>query len=1161
MDLYVRYTVEFEIANWFSTWEQLNQAANQQFVWVLREYIPNLSIHGCYSRPGQPVTRPAMALRCDADLTAYRSSMQQGEAIYEIHLPESAVEMVAAYYKTTIENNQLQITRLTEQITNLRHQGQGLQQGFMLLQQVAPAQDVQIVTIVTNYNQGIVPIVTAMTGSAEDHWTNQQGVRVLAFWGAQSPQHVQEIYHTNGFEAVIAAMKQFPGDVMIQQYGCHLFAVAAPAAEYRSEILRLAGIEPIITAMIQHRGEPTVQQYGCWALSTLALSPEICSQIVELNGIQPIVIAIQTFPADATVVRYALSALKPIVTTEENVLQLVKFEGIPALIAVLNHFQQDAQVTTYCITTLAEMAKTESGRVQFGQAGVIPVILTTMKNYVRDVQIQECGLTCLAALAGSEANQTIIFKCDGIPYVINAIRSAYGTDEEHVSLIYAGVCLICNLSTHRECQPQIVQYKGCECVIEVMQKYPDNAGLHDQCLKLISRVAVYQQALHALIASGGVDTVLRSMRTHADSVEVQVHGCYAIGMLATSEDAKVHMGKSGAVLLLVKDMHDFPGEKHIHEQAAAALTILCEHESNVLSFASTILGEEDAQVSATVVLNHSVMSWYQEDQVVRQTLKLMGLLAAVDDAMRAQLLAGPPGGLEVAVNAINENLQSDVVCYYGLKAVASIAYPQPPPEYGLFCAGLIDIVVTAMKTHMRQEDNRVQEAGCEVLSVLALMEELQDALLQKGVVPVLCAASKGWMNDTLIQRKACRAFANLAEYSDMCDEIREKGGIACIIESMRYHVGHPEVGEQGCAALANLALNEQNRLEVARMDGVKAVLAGLRQHAHPGIQAYGLGALGNLAVEESNLTVILKNGALQMVINAMTKWPDDARVQHFACLAISNFAHDDENKVAFGKLGGNKLVIAAMQRHPDHQGVQEQACGALANLGIHATNMTEIASLQGIELVIMGIKRNPHHKGVQENGCFALSKFLAMPNEDYRRRMISAGAQAALEGIRDCDPPPDFDVRICVNVLLRRLAEEFKAEDGAPTPAAGGAPPRAAAAIMGAPRPVMQQQAPPRPQMGGPRAPMVGKQMPMMGPAANWHGQQVMRPGMPMQGMQGMPMQMQQMQMRPGMPMQRPPGPGMMMQPGMQMRPQGMMMQGQPMMQGQMMRPQGYGMR
>lgn len=204
--------------------------------------------------------------------------------------------------------------------------------------------------------------------------------------------------------------------------------------------------------------------------------------------------------------------------------------------------------------------------------------------------------------------------------------------------------------------------------------------------------------------------------------------------------------------------------------------------------------------------------------------------------------------------------------------------------------------------------------------------------------------------------------------------------------------------------------------------------------------------------------------------------------------------------------------------------MQEQACGALANLGVNQQNMVEIAQLSGIELVISSLKKFPTEPGVQENGCFALSKFLTMPNESYRQRMKQADAEAALEVIKNSKP--SFDVKICCNVLLRRLGEEAKA--GAPPPgqaSAGwtGPPP----GTMG-PGPMGPPGGPPSMGMGPGPGPGMGP--PGMGPPGMGAPM-----GMGMSGQQVMQTQVQWQKgsMPPGqMPFGGGPGPGPKGMPG-----------------------------
>mmetsp|Transcript_93129 Transcript_93129/g.269002 ORF Transcript_93129/g.269002 Transcript_93129/m.269002 type:complete len:1120 (-) Transcript_93129:170-3529(-) len=1026
-DLYVRYTVEIDIANLFRTLEQLNQMCNQQFGYVLREYIPSLQLFGCFQLPGIGGP-PAVALRTDGDLAAYHSRMPSSP-IYEVHIPDAKMGMVAHFYREQLDNQQVHINRLTEQLTSLRQQGQGMQQGFSFLQQVAPAKDDQVLVVVKRLDQGIVPCVTAMQGSPQDQWTNQQGLRVLMLYGLDDAERLQEINHTNGFESVVSAMKAFPQDMMIQQYAHHIVANAAQFPEHRTALYKLGAIQPIISNLQHIPNDVRVQVYGCWALANLAENPEYRTQIVELKGIEAMVTSLKHHPREPSVARYVMTALTPLAWQPECAMQILHADGVPAILTSLQHHQNQPMVAFHAIQLLAELAKQDECRVQLANVGVVPILLQTMRAYPQQQPVQESGLMCLATLCiGNESNQSAVFHHQGIPYVVQALRSQTGSEESTVGLVHQATYLLAQLAQHVECRPQICKCQGVDTVIEIMKRYPEHVGIQHQAMRFISGLGASPEALQRLIHCGSLEAAVTSMQILPSEVEVQLHGCYAVGQLAAPPEIKTRLLQNGGVTVLLQAMHSHPKDQHIHEQAAAALSIVCELDQAKEAMTHLKVGHKGHEVLATQLVCHSLATMYVHPEAIKQVLKLTALIC-LHEPVKVVMLQGSPPAFESVCFALKQHSEDSAVTYYCFKSFANLAHPYPPKESMQTCVELLECVVQGMKRFASPRDARVQEAGCEVISKLALLEELQDAIHVKGVIGVVCHALKTYQSDQGIQRKGCRALANIAEYETSRIEIRNQGGIKCVVNSMRYHVAHPEVGEQGCAALANLALNEQNRVEIANSEGVKAVLAGLRQHQnHPGIQAYGLGALGNLAVHEGNCHVILQAGAVQMVVHAMRTWPDEARVQHFACLACSNIAHDDANKVEIGKAGGNRLIVAAMQRLPDHVGLQEQGCGALANLGIHAHNMVEIAQLNGIELVVQALRRHCQSKGVQENACFALSKFLAMPNESYKQRMKVAGAEEALINVRDGDPPPDFDVRICVNVLIRRLNEEARPE-------------------------------------------------------------------------------------------------------------------------------------
>ncbi|CAK8997030.1 Protein aardvark (Suppressor of amiB protein 16) [Durusdinium trenchii] len=935
----------------------------------------------------------------------------------------------------------------------------------MLLQQVAPVQDDQVYSIVQKYGQGVNPAVTAMTGNPDDLFSNQQGgapeqrssggrrdpavtvswwntdelerslsIRVLSYWGSE-PARMQDVYQTGGFPPVIQAMQHFQergaqersgerggrDDPGVGRYGVQFLSHAAnQSSQYIHELHHLGTVPIVIQQMNQFPQDVSLQQYGCQYLCSMAQMPDIRDEIVKEGGVRPLISAMNNYPQDPMVHRYALSALSPLAYIDDYASQIIGAGGVTAVKNTLQYHSADPQVAISALGMINELAKHEGCKDSLVNAGIIPILLQVMQVHAGNPHVQALGLKCLATLcANNTAIQTGLYQAHGIPAILNAIRSAAdtrATDEATVGLITEGMNLLAAIATNQECRPLIMQHGGLEITLQVMRFYIDFPLIQEHCLRILSGLTLWPEAAAKLLHAGYIDCIIAAMVKYHEHQGVQMSGAYALGMVAGGDDAKAAVISAKGIEALVAAMYWHPTDQHVNEQASAALSILCESDRGKSILAQTLVvawmaEAKDDQSSAEIIAT-SMRGLYHVANTLKQIAKLVAI-AGLDETM-------------------NPGSESIGVAFYVLKAIVTLAYPYPPPQMLTLCGTLLDLVIAIMKLF---------PSGCEVLSVLARLEEMQEPIISKGGISLICTALKAFQADTGIQRKGCRAFANLGEFQVSREAIRREGGIELIIYGMKYHVSHPEVGEQGCAALANLALDEGNRSHIAQNEGVNAVLAGLRLHQnHPGIQAFGLGALGNLATAEDNCAVILKAGAIDMVMNAMNAWKDEARVQHFACLALSNFAHDDANKVAIGRAGGNRMIISSMQKHSDHAGVQEQACGALANLGVHQQNMVEIAQLSGIELVIASLKRFPTEPGVQEklggpgpllqdldaarNGCFALSKFLTMPNESYRQRMKAADAEvqvlarptgpegnAALEVIKTSKP--SFDVKIC----------------------------------------------------------------------------------------------------------------------------------------------------
>mmetsp|Transcript_35338 Transcript_35338/g.82564 ORF Transcript_35338/g.82564 Transcript_35338/m.82564 type:complete len:1196 (+) Transcript_35338:246-3833(+) len=1025
-DLYVRYTVEIELNEWLNSLSALNERANHDFANVLRQYFPNLQMYACQAAPGGYAPPNPVLLQSDQDVDSYMRSMN-GCPIFEVRMPQTynAWDTYNQWYSQ--QNSQLQ--HLQGQVTELRKAGQGLQQGFSLLQQASNQQEPSaMVSCVQNYGEGIDPCITCMVGQPGDAWTAHQGTRLVNAYASASPQNMTEIQQSNGFEAVITAMKNFPSDSSVQQNGCQFVAMAAQNPEYHTELHRLGAVEPMVKDMQHFQSDPNVMKYGCWGLGQLASSPEWRSEIVRLNGLEPMIQAMKQFPADPEVNRWACQGLQPFATQGEYASQVVNYDGIQPMVTALQNHGRDPQVTYHCLTSLSELSRHTDSKVAVVNAGAIPAILQTMKGYSDAPMVQETGLRCLAGLAhGSQQNQAAIFHAGGLPAVGHAMNTAVqsGKKDEHtVGLVAQGLNLQANLASHLECRPQIVQNRGIDSAVSSMRAYPDEAAVQEHGLRMFAGLANSPEAFSALQQAGAVEQILKSMSHMPGEAAVQANGAYALGMLAGHDDGKKRVLANSGVESLLSAMfhHQVP---MVHEQACAALAVLVADPNAKSAFMTCSVGiPGEEPLNGYQILEHCLKNMSHHPGTMRQCLKLIAILAADETIKKKLLEMGLPEHVFYVMQEANNHPESEVavfILYYSFKALVVLFAPYPSSDWAAMCSSILEIVVATMRRY--PNDEKIQEGGCEVLSILAKGEGLQELVMKSGGVQVTCVALKTFAQDMEVQRKGCRTLANMAEYAPSRPLIRQEGGVLLVMAALKYFSQHPEVGEQGCAALANMALDDETRYEIVRQGAIDLILGACKNHArHPGIRAYGIGALANIAVDEEHCIVILRAGGLDMVIDAMTTWPDDTRVQHFCCLAISNFSHDDANKVLITQRGGLKLIIVAMQRHADHGGVIEQACGALANLGTSQKTMIDIANLQGIEYVVAGLKKHTMCQGVQENACFALSKFLSTPNESYRQRMKAAGAEEALVVVKDTEP--SFDVRICVSVLLRRLGEE-----------------------------------------------------------------------------------------------------------------------------------------
>jgi hypothetical protein len=181
-----------------------------------------------------------------------------------------------------------------------------------------------------------------------------------------------------------------------------------------------------------------------------------------------------------------------------------------------------------------------------------------------------------------------------------------------------------------------------------------------------------------------------------------------------------------------------------------------------------------------------------------------------------------------------------------------------------------------------------------------------------------------------------------------------------VVQSMRQSPRHKEMQRLGCAALRNLAFNEET-----------------------------LGA-----------TKVVLGGGVEVILEAMLKFAEDARVQAIGCGALSNLAKerdDDEGAETIVNAEGIDTVVLAMKTHPRDADVQVAACECFYHLtDVYLNFLTES---DAYEAITDAMRQFPFDQDVQR-ACIKVLTPSAERDEEVKESIRENGGVLALAKVR-----------------------------------------------------------------------------------------------------------------------------------------------------------------
>lgn len=222
------------------------------------------------------------------------------------------------------------------------------------------------------------------------------------------------------------------------------------------------------------------------------------------------------------------------------------------------------------------------------------------------------------------------------------------------------------------------------------------------------------------------------------------------------------------------------------------------------------------------------------------------------------------------------------------------------------------------------EDTTVEEAKSEHFGKIEYLPVLLLEEMQKNTSKDVAEAMKvlkGSLSDANEDNEAYAKEAFLL------------GAPSIVILIMKRWAHKLSVQRYGCDCIKMLLCHKRTPLIKAK--GMEVVLATMEKFPESSeLQQRGSAALSNFFAsfgsrpedEKERLTPFITDlGGLVVLVKAMEKFPDNAKLQRYCCGIMSNFAPMTEFHMAMKVTGGMSAVAKAHENHPDDESIKKRA--------------------------------------------------------------------------------------------------------------------------------------------------------------------------------------------------------------------------------------------
>lgn len=244
-----------------------------------------------------------------------------------------------------------------------------------------------------------------------------------------------------------------------------------------------------------------------------------------------------------------------------------------------------------------------------------------------------------------------------------------------------------------------------------------------------------------------------------------------------------------------------------------------------------------------------------------------------------------------------------------------------------FAVQMMEIEMIDEIFHLMQYFSHVRDINHHGLAIIEILimddPEWRDEVARRGGVPLLCEVAKHRKDSPTImcQVMTCMSYLAAEDYIEVM--LCQYDALHYVAYVLKVHAANAELVTRAMLALLNLTVCEPHVEELMDKEAILPVVAVLDKHASDvHLVIIVMGVLANFSVKDETRDLLVREGVLQRVADAMRLDPGNP-VMQVACLkALVNYSADADHYMIMDGAGIPNLVGQMMVEHAEDPGVQ-----------------------------------------------------------------------------------------------------------------------------------------------------------------------------------------------------------------------------------------------